>query len=328
VTTLELSDLGERKLIERLLCFVDDSYSSSSSGEDAVAVQLGEVTLVFSSDMLVARTDVPPGMTWRQVGWKVVAMNLSDLAAKGAEPIGGLYAFGLPKWFKVDDALEIASGIREASNIYGARYFGGDVNESGEVVVSGAVLGVTERFIPRSGAKLGDVVTVTGPFGLTAAGLKILLEGLEAGSGRDRCLKSVYQPEPRIREGVVLAKEGYASSCIDSSDGLAVSLHELAKASNVGFAIDNVPIPPEVLLFAQKNGLDPYELAFYGGEEYELVVTMPEVKWGDAAKAVEKVGGSLHKIGRVIQEKEVKFKHPEEGWVKISCRGYEHFTRQ
>ncbi|MEM2046506.1 MAG: AIR synthase-related protein, partial [Candidatus Jordarchaeales archaeon] len=103
-------------------------------------------------------------------------------------------------------------------------------------------------------------------------------------------------------------------------------LHELAKASKVGFAIDNVPIPPEVLVFAQRNGLDPYELALYGGEEYELVATIPEAKWEDAVKAVEKVGGSLHRIGRVIQENEVKFKHPEEGWVKISWKGYEHFT--
>lgn len=320
---MELSGLGERKLVERLLGFVDDWRSS---GEDAAAIQLGDITLVFSSDMLVARTDVPPGMTWKQVGWKVVAMNLSDIAAKGAEPIGGLYAFGLPRWFKVDDALEIASGIKEASNFYGARYLGGDVNESDEVVVSGSVLGVAERFIPRGGAKSGEVVAVTGPFGLTTAGLKILLEGLESGSEKDRCLKSVYQPEPRVREGVILAKGGYASSCIDSSDGLAASLHELAKASKVGFAIDNVPIPSEVLVFAQKNGLDPYELAFYGGEEYELVATIPEAKWEDAVKAVEKVGGSLHRIGRVIQENEIKFKHPEEGWVKISWKGYEHFT--
>ncbi|MEM2467022.1 MAG: thiamine-phosphate kinase [Candidatus Jordarchaeales archaeon] len=320
---MDLSGLGERKLVERLLGFVDDWYSSS---EDAAAIQIGGITLVFSSDMLVARTDVPPGMTWKQVGWKVVVMNLSDLAAKGAEPIGGLYAFGLPKWFKVNDALEIASGIKEASNFYGARYLGGDVNESDEVVVSGAVLGVTEKFVPRGGAKPGEVVAVTGPFGLTAAGLKILLEGLESGSEKDRCLKTVYQPEPRIREGVTLAKGGYASSCIDSSDGLAASLHELAKASKVGFAIDNVPIPPEVLVFAQRNGLDPYELALYGGEEYELVATIPEAKWEDAVKAVEKVGGSLHRIGRVIQENEVKFKHPEEGWVKISWKGYEHFT--
>ncbi|MEM3465610.1 MAG: AIR synthase related protein, partial [Candidatus Jordarchaeales archaeon] len=147
---MDLSGLGERKLVERLLGFVDDWYSSS---EDAAAIQIGGITLVFSSDMLVARTDVPPGMTWKQVGWKDVVMNLSDLAAKGAEPIGGLYAFGLPKWFKVNDALEIASGIKEASNFYGARYLGGDVNESDEVVVSGAVLGVTEKFVPRGGAK-------------------------------------------------------------------------------------------------------------------------------------------------------------------------------
>lgn len=322
---MELSGLGERKLVERLLTFVDDERSS---GEDAAVIQLGGMTLVFSSDMLVARTDVPPGMTWRQVGWKVVAMNLSDLAAKGAEPIGGLYAFGLPRWFKVNDALEIASGIKEASNFYGARYLGGDVNESDEVVVSGAVLGVAEKFIPRNGAKPGEVVAVTGPFGLTAAGLKILLEGLEAGDEGKRCLKAVYQPEPKVKEGVTLAKGGYASSCIDSSDGLAVSLHELARASKVGFSIDNVPVPPEVLLFAQRNGLDPYELAFYGGEEYELVVTIPEAKWDEAVKAIEKVGGSLHRIGRVTSKNEIVFKHPEKGWIKVDWRGYEHFKHQ
>ncbi|MBS7288581.1 MAG: thiamine-phosphate kinase [Candidatus Freyarchaeota archaeon] len=321
---MELDDVGERRLVESLLSFIDDLYGFPL-GDDAATIQLCGVTLVFSSDMLVARTDVPPGMTWEQVGWKAVVMNLSDIAAKGAEPIGGLYAFGLPKWFKLDDALKIAAGIKKASKLYGARYLGGDVNESDEVVVSGAVLGVTERFVPRKGAKPGEIVAVTGSFGLTAAGLKILLEGLEAGDERDLCLKAVYCPEPRIKEGVILAKEGYASTSIDSSDGLAASLHELAKASNVGFAIDAIPIPREVLLFAQRNGLDPYELALYGGEEYELVVTIPEEKWEDAIKAVEKVGGTLHRIGRVVGDKEVLFKHPEKGWVKVSWRGYEHF---
>jgi len=324
---VKVGDLGEKELVKRILSILAECEGVALPfGDDAAAVHLEKGILVFNCDMLVARTDVPPGMTWRQVGWKTVVMNVSDLAAKGAKPIGGMYAFGFPRNFKVRDVLEVVEGIVEASKAYGACYLGGDVNEADEVVISGAVIGLARRVISREGAKLGDIVATTGLFGMTAVGLKVLLSGLGR-NGVRKCVEAVYNPKARVNEGVVLAEGGYVSSSIDSSDGLAASLHELSNASNVGFAIEHVPIHPEVSSFAEENRLDPYELAFYGGEEYELVVTVPNDKWVKAVDAVRKVGGNLYEMGRVIEEKKVIFKHPEKGWVNIPQKGYEHFFK-
>jgi thiamine-monophosphate kinase len=117
------------------------------------------------------------------------------------------------------------------------------------------------------------------------------------------------------------------TSAIDSSDGLAWSLYEVAKASGVGLVIDKVPVAAEVVEFAELNGLDPLELALYGGEEYELVLTVNPKFWSRAEKAVEKVGGNLIKIGRVTAERQVLLELEGEKRV-IEPRGWEHFRRQ
>ncbi|MEM2106165.1 MAG: thiamine-phosphate kinase, partial [Candidatus Bathyarchaeia archaeon] len=177
----------------------------------------------------------------------------------------------------------------------------------------------------RSGAKPGDIVAVTGFFGKTAAGLKILLEGLRAPPKvRKVLVESVFMPHARLKEGLALSQTGAVTSTIDSSDGLAWSLHEIAKASKVGFLIDNLPAAKEVEEFAKIHKLNVSELALYGGEEYELVLTVKPKLWRRAEKAVEAVGGKLLQIGRVTADKEVILAVDEKR-EPIEPRGWEHF---
>ena len=134
-------------------------------------------------------------------------------------------------------------------------------------------------------------------------------------------------PQARLKEGLALAGSRAVSSSVDSSDGLAWSLHELSRMSGVGFAISSVPVADEVKRFAEFNGLEALELALYGGEEYELVVTVKPRLWGDAEDAVEGVGGRLLPIGKVVREKRVVLeldgkKRP------IEARGWEHFKSE
>jgi len=131
-------------------------------------------------------------------------------------------------------------------------------------------------------------------------------------------------PKAKLKEGLALSGSGKVSASIDSSDGLAWSLHELGQLSNVGFAIDIVPVSDEVKEFAKQNGFDSSELALYGGEEYELVLTVNPDGWVDAVAAVEAVGGQLLPIGKATKGRKILLNVEGEKRA-VEARGWEHF---
>ena len=141
---------------------------------------------------------------------------------------------------------------------------------------------------------------------------------------RKNFTNAVLMPRAHLREGLALRETRAVTASIDSSDGLAWSLHELGRASNVGFTLKNLPVSDKVKLFAKINELDFLELVLYGGEEYELVLTIDPDLWSKAEKRVKNVGGQLIPIGSVTSEKSVIFKSAEER-VNIEARGWEHF---
>jgi len=187
--------------------------------------------------------------------------------------------------------------------------------------------GVAQKssLILRTGAKPGDILAVTGQFGKPSAGLRLLLNDCIAPEvlGK-RLLKSVYLPKAHLAEGLALADCEAVSASMDSSDGLAWSLHELGRLSNVGFLLEAVPIAPEATEFAELNGLDACELALYGGEEYELVLTIKPECWEVAQAAVKAVGGQLICIGKATKDKQIQLEVDGKKSA-IEPRGWEHF---
>ena len=302
--------------------------SPVSFGDDVSAVALGdEQVAVLKTDMLVDKTDVPEGMSLWQAARKAIVMNVSDFAAKGVLPKAALVALGLPRSMLREDVEEIARGLNAGVRQYGAYVIGGDTGEASDLVVAVSLFGTAERkaLMLRSGAKVGDVVAVTGFFGGSAAGLRLLLDDLAVSNElRDVLVSAVFMPQARLKEGLALSGSCAVTASIDSSDGLAWSLHELSRMSKVGFLISSVPIAHEVKRFAEFNGLDALELALYGGEEYELVVTVKPKMWVAAETAVESVGGRLLPIGKVTRDRQIVLevdgkKRP------IEARGWEHF---
>ena len=324
-------ELGERKIIQLILNSLDQMPNMPIPfGDDASAVDLGADKLaVINMDMLVKKTDVPRTMSLWQAARKAVIMNISDLAAKGAQPIALLASIGVPPELTKTDIQQIGKGLNAGAREYGAYILGGDTNEASELVISCMALGVCSKhqLIKRSDAKPGDYVAVTGSFGKTASGLKILMDGFLAPEIRDVLVDSVLMPTARVQEGVALSQSKAATASIDSSDGLAWSLHELSRASNVGFRLDNVAVAVEVERFAELHGFDSLELALYGGEEYELLVTVNPSLWQEAKKAVASVGGVLTKIGVVTKEKHIQLKTGEKT-VSVEARGWEHFKTE
>ena len=326
-----LRDLGERKAIELILEQLDKMPKMPIPfGDDVSAYPLSKKQLfILKTDMLVGETDVPKGMSLWQAARKAVVMNVSDFAAKGVKPLVMLVSLGLPKNITQEELEEIAKGLNAGAREYEAFIIGGDTNEASDLIISLSLFGLAKRdyVMLRSGAKPDDVVAVTGSFGKTSAGLKILLENCKAPMDiRNTLLEPVYMPKARLKEGLALSTTKAVTSAIDSSDGLAWSLHELSKASNVGFLIENVPVAAETVKFAEINGLNPLDLALYGGEEYELVLTIKPSLWAKAEKAVKSVGGNLVKIGRVTAKRQIILDVEGERRF-IEPRGWEHFRK-
>ena len=327
----KVSDIGERSLIERMML-----YLSRMPGmpipfwDDASALSLGDGrALVINTDMLVWETDIPRGMTPYQAARKSVVMGVSDLGAKGVQPIAFMPSIGLPSSYPVAGVEEMARGFEAGAREYGAYVVGGDTNEACDVVVAGASLGVArESSIMKrdNGARPGDLLATTGAFGLTSAGFKHLLGGLELAGGLEKpILDSIYMPRARVREGVALAATGAVTGCMDSSDGLAVSLYDLARSTGAGYTVTEVPVDPAAARFARLHGLDVAELALYGGEEYELVFTFRPGDEGNIRRALDGVGCSLRVIGKVTEDRDILL--VVNGAVKpIRRGGWEHFT--
>lgn len=321
--------LGERRIIEIIQKHLDVMPKMPVPfGDDVAAYDIGNNSLaVLKTDMLVGKTDVPPEMSLWHAARKAVVMNVSDFAAKGVKPLVLLVSLGLPRGLTEDDVEEIGEGLNTGAREYGAYVVGGDTGEASDLVISVSLFGMANKneMMLRSGARPGDVVGVTGFFGNVSAGLKMLLNGFKASTEVHKYLvESVLMPHARLKEGLALSQAKTVSAAIDSSDGLAWSLHEIARASNVGFLIDRLPLSEEVKSFAKMNRLDPLDLALYGGEEYELVVTVKAGLWGKAERALAKVGGRLLLIGRVTSEKQVLMEIDAKRCV-IESRGYEHF---
>ena len=322
-------NLGERNIIEIIQSHLDILPKMPIPfGDDVSAYDIGNSNLaVLKTDMLVDKTDVPPKMNLWQASRKAVIMNVSDFAAKGVKPLAILVSLGLPRTLKEKDIEQIGRGLNAGAREYGAYIIGGDTNEASDLVISLSLFGMAkkDKLTLRSGAKPGNLVAVTGSFGKTAAGLKILLDDLKAPPKiRKILIDSVLMPHARLKEGLTLSKTKAVTAAIDSSDGLAWSLHEIAKASKVGFLINKLPIAEEVEEFAKINRLDRLELTLYGGEEYELVLTIKPNLWRKAKKAAEKVGGKLLSIGRVTAERQVLLEIEGKRRV-IEPQGWEHF---
>ena len=324
-------ELGERRIIELLIeKFRKTPEMAVPFGDDVAAISLNKRLLaVLKTDVLVGKTDVPPTMTLRQAARKAVVMNVSDFAAKGVKPLALLTSLTIPRNYSKKDIEEIGEGLNAGAEEYDTYIIGGDTGEGVDLTICCMVFGVAERnnLMLRSGAKIGDVLAVTGLFGRTSAGLKILLEGFDVSKKiREKLVESINLPKARLRAGLALARTKAVTSSIDSSDGLAICLHELKKNSGIGFEVTSLPMAPEAMEFAKIYGLNPEELALYGGEEYELVLTIKPEGWKKAERAVAEAGGRLIPIGKAVEGKEVILR---KGNIieKIQLRGWEHFRK-
>lgn len=247
-----------------LLDLIRPVTGSETCSDDCAILPLSCGILVSSTDMLHEQSDFPEGMTDYQIGWMSVAVTISDIAAMGADPLQILLAIGLDR----EDRLSgIVRGAQACCTRYGAVYAGGDLDAHPELTIVSTGIGIIERGQPvlRSGADPGDVICVTGLLGRAILGL----------DGDERFWKNLCEPEPRVDEGRAARKAG-ATAMMDISDGLALSLHDIAQESKTGMEIksDKIPLPED----ADLN--KAFDAAMYGGGDFELLFCIPQEKFG------------------------------------------------
>ncbi|ELZ11078.1 thiamine-monophosphate kinase [Halovivax asiaticus JCM 14624] len=245
------------------------------AGDDAAVVD-GQV---LTTDMLHETTDFPEGTTRYTAGWRAVGASLSDVAAMGAEATAAVAVYAAPE-FDDEALLAFVAGARDVCEHVGAQYVGGDLDHHAEFTVATTALGrvpepagaVERQHAPpvrRSGARPGDVVCVTGTLGRSAAALELFDRGAIERAN------DLFRFVPRIDAGVALAP--HASAMMDSSDGLARSLHQLADASDCGFAIESATVPVDDAVsaaYADESNDAVLETALTFGEDFELVFTV------------------------------------------------------
>jgi thiamine-monophosphate kinase len=298
------------------------------SGDDAAIVEPGGVTAV-SVDAIVE------GVHFRYedfggvaTGRKALAAGLSDLAAMGAVGGEAYVVVAAPSELPDDGLLKLADGLAEVASREGITIAGGDLVASPVLTVSVTAVGYEPeggRLVTRAGARAGDVVAVTGELGGAAAGLA-LMEGAKIASAlsdelREALLARQLDPRPRLHEGVALAAAG-ATAMIDVSDGLGADAGHIASSSGrrLEIELDRIPVAEGVAEIAGSDGA-ALELAASGGEDYELLVTLPPDEMAAASEAMKQAGTPLTEIGQVVDGQGVALRLP--GGGEIQPRGFD-----
>jgi thiamine-monophosphate kinase len=306
-------------------------------GDDAAVVDRGPGQGVLTTDLLVEgvhfdRSLISP----RDLGYKAVVVNVSDLAAMAAAPRHALVSLVLPREVGAAWVMEVYGGMLAACEEHGLFLVGGDLSSGRDVVMALAVTGevVPGRAVRRAGARPGDRVVVTGALGAAAGGLALarahpseVTGALGSDWGRE-LLRAHFRPVARVGEGETLAQGG-ATAMMDLSDGLALDLSRLCAESGVGCRLElsRVPVSPGLDRLAEVLPVSPLDLALSGGEDYELLATLPPDAVGGARDALsERFGVALTEIGEIAEAGLVAVDlDGREG--PLEPAGWDHFAR-
>jgi len=306
---MRLSELGEFGLIK----LIDDITNKLKNpeqtswqqlligiGDDAAAWQGDNHIQLATTDNLVQgiHFDINEA-TWEELGWKALAINLSDIAAMGGIPKYALISAALPGELEVESISQFCRSMASLAAEFGVAIVGGNLTTAPNIVITITVIGYSKAksILRRSTATAGEQIAITGYLGLSAAGLKMLKGKINLDTQTASILRRAhFQPVPKVKEGQILIQQG-VKTAIDISDGLIADLDHICAASKVGaeVRVEQVPVHPLV----KANFSDYHDLALYGGEDYELLFTADRSIIEQIRQAL---GCPLTVIGEVVEE--------------------------
>jgi thiamine-monophosphate kinase len=343
---VRLGDIGEFGLIDRIAALAAGTKPGRAGagqvtlgiGDDAALLEVpADRSLVATLDTLVE--DVHFRRDWtgpEDLGWKSLAVNVSDIAAMGAEPLAAFLSLALPPETEVGWVEVFARGMAECAREYRCQIAGGDTVRSPErVMITVTLLGTVERgkAVLRSGAQVGDCLCVTGTLGDSAAGLAILQQrgGSADPRGRksrtiDALLAAHRRPRPRLDAARALAASGQVTAMMDLSDGLASDARHLAARSGVGARVwrEALPISEAARTVAPLLGADPADWALHGGEDYELLFTVPPASLDLVRERLRPLNVPVTVVGEIVEEG-VWLEEGNGRAVSLEPKGFAHF---
>jgi thiamine-monophosphate kinase len=332
---MRLSDLGEKSLVARLRRLLAESADPDKVivgiGDDAAACRLPEWgrLLLITCDMMVEDTHFrrawhPP----EKLGWKALAINISDIAAMGGRPLFAVISLALPRELDVEFIDLLYQGLQQCAAAYGVILVGGDcVGSPQGVVIDVSLVGEAEKVVQRKGAQPGDLIGLTGPLGGAALALQLLEKGAPEAKLGAAQLAALLTPTPRLKEGRALAAAG-VSAMMDLSDGLGEDLPRLCRESEVGAKIyaEKIPLSADFVETCNKFGLDPVALALQGGEDYQLLFSAPQERFPLLQKKLNEAGAAPAQIiGEItLPEQGLQVVLPEGETVPLP-KGFQHY---
>jgi thiamine-monophosphate kinase len=332
---VKVSDIGEFGLIQVLADIIGKNKNPKDATWQKLLIGIGDDAAVWENEasFQLATTDCIiqdihfdiNTSTWDEIGWKAIAVNLSDIAAMGGVPSYALVSLALPGEIEVGSVSSLYRGMMEISNQFGVAIAGGNVSSANTIMISITVLGILKNkdMLTRSGAKVGDKIAITGYTGLSAAGLQMLKHNLQFDVEASDIFKRAHlKPVPRINEGQTILQCG-VKSAIDISDGLIADLSHICDSSNTGARInlDLLPIHPLIRTNFKEDFL---QMALTGGEDYELLFTAPDYIIKNVKKALD---CPVTTIGEIVDDltQKVTLVDISGNIVPLSYAGWEHF---
>jgi thiamine-monophosphate kinase len=323
---VRVADMGEFAMIARLRCMLEGE-------SEGVVLNVGDDTAVFRSqhgglwaytaDAMVEGVHFDPSYTpWHSLGYKALAVNISDLASMGGSPPSfALVVLGLTGDTEVEAVEEIYRGLGDCGDEFSCSVVGGDVVRSpAHIFISVSLVGAVpgEMFLTRGAARPGQAVMVTGTLGDSYLGLRWLMDG---GEGANACAQRHLYPRARLAEGKKALELG-ASAAIDVSDGLLRDLGHICEESGVGAEVfmDKIPVSDAATATARELGEDAAAAAMHGGEDFELILVADEDR---VAAMRDEIG--LAVIGRITEGESVAVLDPSGRQLDVQYSGYEHF---
>ena len=292
-------------------------------GDDAAVLRAPSGTILFTTDLLIEGVHFDTSFTGPEdLGYKSIAVNVSDVAAMGGIPRRALIGLGVVASLEVEWVEALYRGMQECCTEFDMAVVGGDLSRSDQIIISVALLGnpAGRLFIERGTARVGDAVCVTGTLGESAAGLRLLRRG-----SRDRLdlLKAHLRPTPRVKEVQVLRRH-LPSAMVDISDGFCADLGHICAASGVGVLIQESDLPVVDLKGVELDE-SPLQLALGGGEDYELCFTIPPDRSEAAMAAVtEATGTKVTKVGEVVDASRGRVLLVESAETPLESPGWDH----
>jgi len=337
---MRLEDLGEFGLISRLTDALETRPDVALGvGDDAAVLDPGPDMLVVATvDALVAgRHFLIAVSTPEEIGRKALAVNLSDLAAMGAEPCWALISLLLPPSLDVGVLDGVYAGLRHEAREYGVAVVGGNVAATdGPLTLDVVALGRCPRGaqVTRAGGRPGDLLLVTGSLGAGVAGLLVARDPQRAAGVAQNMLQqarsAMVTPTPRVAAGRALASRRLVTAMLDISDGLTADLGHLCERSGVGAELDasRIPIHPAAVEIAPRYGREPLLLALHGGEDYHLLCALAPDRRDEALAALQAVGCAPMVIGRLTAPDAGMTLRYEDGSVQpLAATGWDHLSQ-